>query len=534
MAATGTPRFVPDPPAGAGEGDLFRKLLFLTALRLIVATALLVATAALTLGPGPEDLPRSVEATLYFIVGGIYLGSLISTWVLRSGRFLSVVAYGQIVADVVAASVLVFLTGGAESVFTILYPLAIVNAAIGLGRRGAVAGGVGSAIAFCLLAVAFERSWLLPPVAFADRPPMPVPRLLLTLAANLSAFGLTALLSAHLAVALQGARTELQQLKVRYQSIVDSMNSGIVTTDAQGVVSYANPAFCELLGIDASAVVGRPLRERLAVLAEAGGEGEAEVHTPRGERVFHYAVSKLEDRNLPGHTILVQDRTDLRRAQEDLRRADKLAALGKLSAGLAHEIRNPLAAMCGSIRMLGQARALSEEDRKLMLMVSQEGDRLETLVSDFLAFARPPEPQLSDVDPKQLVEETLAIFGQDPAVSVSCEARAGLRVRGDEGQLRQVLWNLLNNARDAVGSGGSVSVRVREKSGHAILDVEDGGPGIPADDLPRIFDPFFTTKPAGTGLGLAIVHRIVEAHGGQVAVESLPGMTRISVALPLA
>ena len=500
-------------------------------MRLVVATALLLATAFVTLGP-TDALPRRVEGLLYFIVGGIYLGSLVSTWFLRSGRFLAAVAYAQVGADVVAASGLVYLTGGAESIFTILYPLAIVNAAIGLGRRGAIAGALGSVAAFCVLAVAVERGML--PLAFVERPPMDTPRLLLTLAANLSAFVLTAMLAAHMAGALQGAQTQLDSLQVRHLSIIESIRSGIVTTDREGRITYVNPEFTALTGLGRQ-VLGEQLGGLLPELGQATGEGETSVQTPRGQRIFRYTISQLNDAAAPGTAILLQDETDLRRAQEDLGRADKLAALGELSAGLAHEIRNPLAAMCGSVRMLGAGKGLSEEDRRLMQMVSQEGERLEALVGDFLAFARPSPPQREALDPAELVEHTLAIFSPaDSPLHISVTAEAGLRVNADPALLRQVLWNLLVNARDASGGKGDVAVRVRSQGTHAVLEVEDHGPGIPSQNLPRIFDPFYTTKQKGTGLGLAIVHRIVEAHGGQVAVESKPGNTRFSVALPLA
>jgi two-component system sensor histidine kinase PilS (NtrC family) len=523
-------RFVPAPP-GASSPELYRKLLLLTGLRLLVGTALLVATAFLTLNPEAEGFPRRVEAFLYAIIASIYLGSLIAGWFLRSGRYLSAVAHAQIVGDVLAASGLVYLTGGAESVFTILYPLAIVNAALGLSRRGALLGAALSAVSFCALAIGVERGLVVPPLAYLDRPPLPTPKLALTIAANLSAFVLTAMLSAHLAEALRGARKELAGLEALHRNIVESVASGIVTTDAEGRITYLNPAFAELTGSPFEKVVGKPLADRFPELVREGS-GETRI----GGRVVTYAVSPF-DAEGGGNVIVVQDLTELRRMEEEVRRAERLAALGKLSAGLAHEIRNPLASMCGSIALLGKQPGLGEKERKLLQIVSREGERLEALVRDFLAFARPPQPQLQQVEASQLVEETLAVFRQEAAsrgVRVSVEAEPAVRALADPGQLRQVLWNLLSNAADAVGPGGWVRARLRRSGGMAAMEIEDSGPGIPADDLQRIFDPFFTTKESGTGLGLAIVHSIVEAHGGQLAVQSVPGRTLFSVALPLA
>ncbi len=539
------PPFLPERAPGPGT-DLFRKLLLLTGVRLLVGTALLIATATLTLSPGgAENFPRRVEALLYVIIGSIYLGSLVSVWFLRSRKHLSFVAHGQIAGDIIAASGLVYLTGGAESIFTILYPLAIVNAAIGLGRRGALLGALMSGVAFCLLGLGMDQSWIALPMAFGDRAQLTTPRLLLTLGANLSAFLLTAMLAAHLAEALQGARTELAQretelkgLEALHESILQSALSGILTIDGEGAVLHINRYGAELTGFRTRDLQGEPLANRFSALSAAMAEaprGETLLVNSAGEtRVVNYAASPLAGR--PGHVIVLHDLTELRRMEEAVRRADRLAAVGKLAAGLAHEIRNPLASMCGSIALLGKAKAFSEKDRRLMQIVSREGERLEALVTDFLAFARPSQPQLAVVLLSQLIDETLTMFQEDPSAQdlrIVSEPGEALWVNADSSQLRQVLWNLLSNAADAMKQTGAVRVRVRSVSGHAIIEVEDTGPGIEQEDLNRVFDPFFTTKENGTGLGLAIVHRIVEAHGGEIAVVSAPGRgTTVRVVLP--
>ena len=524
----------PPPPSP----ELFRKLLWLTGLRLLVGTALLAATAVLSFSSGGENLPGRAETLLYAIIGSIYLGSLISVGFLRSRRYLRRVAQGQILGDVLAASGLVYLTGGAESIFTVLYPLAIVNAAIGLGRRGAFQGAVLSAGAFCLLVLGMEQGLIAPPLAFLERTPLPLSRLALTLAANFSAFFLTALLSAHLATALQGARkelaervTELKGLEALHESIVESVQSGILTTDAVGRITYLNRTASNLTGLDLREVLGAPLAGVLPALAQPQRRGEAAF----GHRIVGFSVSSLTMAE-GGEVIVLQDLTDLRRMEEEVRRADRLAALGKLSAGLAHEIRNPLASMCGSVALLGKSPGLGDKERHLLQIVFREGERLEALVREFLAFARPAEPRMATIELRDLLDETLSVFKLDARAAeldVAVESPLpSVRARADAGQLRQVLWNLLSNAAEAAGKGGKVRARLRQADSMAVLEVEDTGPGIPGADLQRIFDPFFTTKESGTGLGLAIVHRIVEAHGGQLSVSSEPGRTRFSIALP--
>jgi two-component system sensor histidine kinase PilS (NtrC family) len=219
-----------------------------------------------------------------------------------------------------------------------------------------------------------------------------------------------------------------------------------------------------------------------------------------------------------------------------VRRADRLAVVGGLAAGLAHEIRNPLASMCGSIEILGSSPGLDEQERRLMQVVQSEAERLEGLVREFLSFARPVSPALEALEGSAAVAETMELFRPQLAergIEVSVRAAAPVWLRADPRQLRQVLWNLLGNAADATPRGGRVEIRLFASGEHGVLEVADTGEGIAEEDLQRIFDPFFTTKERGTGLGLAIVHRIVEAHGGEVSVRSDPGQgSTFRVVLP--
>ena len=522
----------------AEQGGLVRKLTLLTAIRLAVGTALLVATAWLTIGH--EPFPRTIEAWLFGIIGMMYVASLVATFLLRTGRHLTVVAIGQIAADVITATGLVFLTGGADSIFTILYPLAIISGAIGIGRRGAALGAAASAIAFCLLAWGVDAGFIAP-VSYLDRAPMPPGRLAVIMAANLSAFLLVGALSAFLAEQLRGARSQLAESETRltalqaiYSAIVRSVASGILTVDDQGSVSYLNRAAEELTGLTDAGARGQPLQALLPELAGVLGKtGRSEVRVK--ERILGCSTAPLEEKQ--GQVILFEDLTELRQMEETVRRQDRLAVVGGLAAGLAHEIRNPLASMCGSIEMLGGSPRLEDQERKLMKVVLSEAERLETLVRDFLSFARPGSPALEPLDGAQVVAETVDLFRKQAAGrGIEVHARTeGVFVRADARQFRQVLWNLLGNAADATQTGGRVQVRLARHNNTALLEVSDTGEGIAAEDLKSIFDPFFTTKERGTGLGLAIVHRIVEAHGGELSVRSDPGRgSTFRVALPLA
>jgi len=537
----------PPPPS-----SLYRKLLALTGVRILVGTALLGATAWLTLSPG-EEIVRSVEGLLYGIIASIYVGSLISIYFLRNGRYLKQIAYAQIAGDVASATGLVYLTGGAESIFTVLYPLAIVNGAIGLSRKGANIAAACSTLTFLLLAVGTERGFI-SQQAFLEHPSISTPRLLLTLAANLSAFLFTAALAGYLADALVGARrqlqraeTELTALSALHESITRSISSGILTIDGARRITFLNPAGEEISGRKVYEVRGKTVAEIFPDFAEALGRGlhgrgeTALAHADGTQRVVGFSLSPLVDAgtpSLPGFVAVFQDLTGLRRMEETMRRTDRLAAVGQLAAGLAHEIRNPLASMSGSIELLASAPRLDEKDRRLMQIVLRESERLELLVRDFLSFARPKQTELKALVLAPLVEEVLEVFA--PAASaarltVVRELDPAAKVRGDESQLRQVLWNLLRNAADAASGGGEVRVRVQSAGEEVHLEVRDTGVGISTEDRRRIFEPFFSTKERGSGLGLATVHRIIEAHAGRIELESESGRGSIfTVILPRA
>jgi two-component system sensor histidine kinase PilS (NtrC family) len=246
------------------------------------------------------------------------------------------------------------------------------------------------------------------------------------------------------------------------------------------------------------------------------------VTTPAGRRILGLTVSALSTPPAP-LLVVFQDLTELRRAEQELRRADRMAELGALSAQLAHEIRNPLAAMRGSAQLL--APGADPENQRLVDILTREADRLGELVTDFLVFARPPAPVRRPCDLDDLVRQTLELLSSDPlafGVSIDVEP-GGLQAEVDPDQVRQVLLNLIRNALAAAGRGGRVRTFFTRADGQVRIHVWDSGGSIATADLPRIFEPFFTKRPGGTGLGLSTVHSIVRAHGGQIEVSSSPG-----------
>jgi two-component system sensor histidine kinase PilS (NtrC family) len=272
--------------------------------------------------------------------------------------------------------------------------------------------------------------------------------------------------------------------------------------------------------------------------------GETDFSTARGQRLrLGYSSFELLGRagEAIGAAVIFQDLTELRAMEEKVARSERLADLGGVASGLAHELRNPLASMMGALSLLEENPEMPAEDRRLMEIALREAGRLESLVTHFLDFARPAPPRPVACDLAPLLAETLDVFAHDPGAHVETE-RALAPAPGwcDPGQMKQVVWNLLRNAAEAAGerspgSPGHVRAACGVDDGMAWLAVEDDGPGIPPDDRTRVFLPFFTTKRAGTGLGLATVHRIVDQHGGSIAVEpAAMGGARFVVRLPRA
>ncbi|HWP34789.1 MAG TPA: ATP-binding protein, partial [Thermodesulfobacteriota bacterium] len=547
---------------------LRERLKWSLALRVAVVTLMLGAAAAIQAALGEPVIPRPLTL-LYTLIGLTY--ALTVPYALALSRLAGGVrlfAYGQIVHDLLFATATVALTGGIESPFVVLYTVAVVNASLLLYRRGVALAVAASGAALALVAY-LQTIGVVDSGAGGLLGPQPVaPRLpdrrqaALAVGLNVPALAALGLLASYLADQLRrtGERlaaksVDLAQLEAMNRLIVRSIQSGLLTVSSDGRITSFNRAAEEITGRAASEVLGRPVSEifpgiELDVPSRWGERWEVEYTRPSGQTLtLGFSVSALRDdegtaradgeaARMLGRIVLFQDLTPYKALEEQVRQADRLAAVGRLAAGMAHEIRNPLASMSGSVQLLRQELVTaSEEHRRLMDIIVRETDRLNALITDFLLFARPGEARRELVDLAALADETLLLFRNQGhgEVRVEADLERPLAVLGSPRELRQVIWNLLVNAAQAMPGGGDIVLRGRAGAGWVELTVRDSGEGIRAEHLPRIFDPFFTTKPDGTGLGLAIVYRVVESHGGSIAVASRPGAgATFTVRLPTA
>lgn len=235
-----------------------------------------------------------------------------------------------------------------------------------------------------------------------------------------------------------------------------------------------------------------------------------------------------EDGNYLGNVFILRDLREVRRLQEEVRRKEKLAALGGMAAGIAHEIRNPLSSIKGFAKYFEGQSAEGSEARELAGVMAKEVDRLNRVITELLEFAKPSDLKPRPTDVNALVEHSLRLIRQDAEgrnIRIEFAQDSHLpRVDIDPDRFTQALLNLYLNAIQAMDDGGTLAVRASADGASGIrIEVEDSGKGIPAESLGRIFNPYFTTKPSGTGLGLAIVHKVIEAHGGEIKVKSVPG-----------
>jgi two-component system sensor histidine kinase PilS (NtrC family) len=323
---------------------------------------------------------------------------------------------------------------------------------------------------------------------------------------------------------LVASERDLQSLTNLQNEIVSAIPSGLITCGSDGVVTFVNTAGSTILGVDPSAVVGVRAVDALLPSARAqpvGRRWETRVETSRGERTLGLSMAPL---TTGGLLIVFQDLTELRQVEAELDRIDHLATLGRLSAQLAHEIRNPLAAMRGSAQLLSGDVAGGPQAR-LAGVIMREADRLARLVDGYLKLARPPPPQLIQCRLDQVVLETMELLRADPSfVTIRIEQQLEpIEALCDPSQVKQALLNLLRNAAAAVSAArGLIRVRVRAHDGVPSIDVWDSAGSVRAEDRHRIFEPFFTRVQGGTGLGLSTVQTIAQAHGGSISVESSP------------
>jgi len=536
------------------EPNPHRRLQWVLGGRLIIATVLLGATMYLALDA--IRYGRFTPTFLLILISAIYGSSILfGVWLLR-GRRENLVAAAVTTLDVVLITGLVYLTGGAGSIFSFLYGAQILTAALTLGPSAAYYTAAASLACYFLQALALNLGWLPPP------PDQPLSQYILSsrdfqlaLVSNMVGIAAVALLATNLARRAQVAGARLVQaeesaarLERLNDDIVRSIASGVITADDDERILGLNPAAREILRDREGVLIGAPLS---MVLSDYGTRRPS--HPPTradttglradGTRFpMGFTLSALLDAegNQTGMLLTFQDLTEIKNLRDRAEQAQRLAVLGRLATGLAHEIRNPLSAISGSVEMVREGNALSPEDGRLLGIVISEVGRLNSLVTTMLQVGRPSQIQTEAVDLRSIASDVAAVARGESTASnglrieeVSPEHPVTVTV--DPDRMRQVIWNLVKNAVQASPHRGTVEVRTGiDAEGNAFLEIVDEGPGIGSAQRDRLFDMFYSGRRHGVGLGLALVKQIVDQHDGRIEILERKGAgTCFRITLPV-
>lgn len=493
-----------------------------------------------------------------FVLLSTSILSVVYSWLLqRFPNHVKTQAYVQLSGDLLLTGALIITYGGIESPFSALYPLIVVLAALHLGPRR-----IGTTFATAALAIYATILLVLHVGLEGSATEEQNTRLVYNLVIALFGFYAAAALGSQLArrgrateAALVSQKERFADLEVEYHDVVQSIGSGLITTDEYGFMTSINHAGQQILHVDAEQLISESI-------VQTGLFGEAEwqkiVHeggSPPGERkevqldlgdreaFVGYSVSPLNDATgtQTGFIVVFQDFTETRELERELNVRDRMAAVGQLAAGLAHELGNPLAAISGSAQMLSQMlpESVAADSRRLVGLIHKESQRLDRTVKSFLKFARPRERSPERFDIATMLTEHFELLSHSPEVSPKHHLELDLDIDSaqafaDPDQISQVFWNLVRNALKAMPDGGTLRVIGRDQ-GHQgyCLSIADSGCGMTEEELEQLFDPFHSLFGDGLGIGMAIVYRIVTEHGGRLHSRSRPGHgTTIIVELP--
>lgn len=499
-----------------------------------------------------ENFPRDL-----FIVFLTFVGLTIAYFFIsRLNKNYILQARTQFFIDALLITWLVWRTGDLTSPYITLYTVLIAVSSIYLGSRGTLLISLLCALALTLLAISTVT-------IFSDIfPGTSVSRIVQIVSFQVIAFLVVGLLAANLSQRqassgdkLRETEKSLVNLRALHERIVESIRSGLITTDLDGKIYTFNSAAAEITGFKAQEMIGKSVFSLLGDIehtfspslerTETGEQPlrfEADITTPE-EFIVHigYGVSPLytETGETSGLIITFQDLTEIRSMEESVRRKDRLAAVGRVAAGLAHEIRNPLGAMRGSIQVLQSQTAPNTAQASLMEIILRESDRLNKIITNFLTYANPRVNNFTETDVRESITDTFTLLKHSPDIKETHNLEYELpersvNISADATQLKQIFWNLARNAIQAMPDGGTLRVALQRLPLKRVQIVfSDTGCGMPAEQVEQLFEPFSTSTTGGTGLGLSIVYQIVRDHGGTINVRSIEGKgTTITIELP--
>jgi two-component system, NtrC family, sensor histidine kinase PilS len=510
-------------------------LAWLVKVRIIVLTFLFgIQLIVAQFTPSSIPLKLFVSVLLLWYTFSLFFVLLISFW--REHRLHSVL---QVLTDLGMVTLAVHVTGGLDSSLNFLYPLVIIVACILLPRIWAY---LVAAFAFILYGAVLELNYYAVVPSFSTTHP-DLKSLQVMIFVNLVAFLMVAYLAGLLTAKLRQVDVQLKDtsgalanLQALHENIIQSISDGLITTELDGHITLVNKAAQKMLERPASELIQKPIHELFVDrLPHVGSlQPRSEVRFIAGNnyrKTFRVHVSTLEvpEAGPMGFVYTFDDLTEIRRLEREVRMHDRLAAVGRLAAAIAHEIRNPLTSIAGSASMLSGITGLNEEHRQLLEIITRESDRLNNIITDFLAYSRGKQYQFAQVNLLPLLEDTLTLLEHRMMAEntgIRIERRFSAKeawASADGDKIKQVFWNFCENAVRAMKGGGTLTVSLQAMGEDWQIDFADTGPGISPQITEKIFEPFQSQFEGGTGLGLAIVYQIVQAHEGKVFARSKLG-----------
>ena len=524
------------------DNPFFKRLKALIVFRAFFITLLL--GTFLLFGIGYYKFPYT-HTILHFIIIPLYILSVIYGLLLPRVKNLMLFAYLQLSIDAISLVALIFLTGGIESWFSFIMLLIVIGSVITVNRKaGYVTATICSILYGLLTDLQFYR---LIPVPYD--PSVMEKDFLYNIFSHITGLYLTAYLMGYLSSRLEKTSKKLEEkdsnlkdLTFFHEELIESLPSGLFTIDLSGSILMFNRAAEQITGISRTSAIGMNVTSVFPFVTHPietrRGEGTITIHDIRRIIGFTLSQSTNSSGQETGYICIFQDITELKRLEVELKHKETLAAIGELSANMAHEIRNPLASLKGSIEILKEGTLTRAHGEKLMDIALSEMDRLNTIITDFLTYSRPKPPEFLSFDLHAMLDEIIQLTRNAVVsaenISITKDFGGDYRIVADPQKLRQVFLNLTMNAIESMPGGGSLTIRTRKLHDTVAVSFRDSGVGIPAENLKEIFYPFFTTKDRGTGLGLSIAYRIIDEHRGRITVNSIPGTgTTFEVTIPV-
>ncbi len=541
-------------------------------LRVVLVSIFLGASLFIQLREGATYFGQ-IQTAHFLIIVCIYLLTFVYVLILKYSRRLEWLAYLQLLLDTFSISAIVLTTGGIDSIFSILYVLNIISAGIMLYRKGGLAIATACSLTYGTLVFCHYYGVISP--LGARGPGLGAYKgseVVFLFLVNATGFYLVSYLSSYLSeqarrshVELKAKQIDFDKLEALNESIIQGVDSGLIALDGSHRIILLNPAAEDIFGVKRMEVIGNQAETLFPFLLDHLKDGQPspsyspakrgrfiDLRYPRdhgNDRYLRFCITPfpLPGSDQRGQILAFQDLTELRQIEEEMKRVEGLALIGELAAAIAHEIRNPLASISGSIQLLKEGSSKEDMNRRLMDIVMREIDRLNHLVNEFLLFARPRKANFERFELNQLIQESLDLFQKSQHWNKQIQVRRSLpcpvHLESDADQIRQMLWNLFLNAVEAMPHGGSLFLATELLEGPSTennlpakvkVTIRDTGKGFESKALENLFTPFFTTKPEGSGLGLPIVKRITEGLKGQVqGTNHLDGGAEVSVILPL-